>query len=65
MLAWLGSNLIDIVVCALLLLAVALIIRGLARDKRAGKSACGCNCSACGGCCQLTAEHRRPGSSAR
>ena len=31
-------------------LLVFVLVRGLIRDKRAGKSPCGGNCSGCGGC---------------
>lgn len=31
---------------------VALIIKGMIRDKKNGKSIqCGCDCKKCGGCC--------------
>jgi hypothetical protein len=50
MLAWLSANLINIVLIAAVALLVALLIRGLIRDKKAGKSACGGNCASCGAC---------------
>ena len=49
MLAWLSANLINIVLVALIVLIVAFLIRGMIRDRRAGKSSCGGSC-ACGGC---------------
>ena len=49
MLAWLSANLITIVLVALIVLIVAFLIRGMIRDRRAGKSSCGGSC-ACGGC---------------
>lgn len=39
-----------IVVLAVLTGAVFLIIRGMVRDKKQGKSDCGGDCSKCGGC---------------
>lgn len=36
-----------IAVCLLLAAAVALIIRRLVRNKKAGRTSCGCGCSAC------------------
>lgn len=39
-----------IVVLAVLTGAVFLIIRGMVRDKKQGKSGCGGECSKCGGC---------------
>ncbi len=50
MLAWLSANLINIVLVAAVALIVALLIRGMVRDKKAGKSACGGNCASCGAC---------------
>ena len=50
MLAWLSANLINIVLIALIALIVGLLIRGMIRDKRAGKSSCGGNCASCGAC---------------
>ena len=49
MLAWLSANLINIVLVALIVLIVAFLIRGMIRDRKAGKSPCGGSC-ACGGC---------------
>lgn len=50
MLAWLSANLINIVLVLAVALLVFVLARGLIRDKRAGKSPCGGNCSGCGGC---------------
>lgn len=47
MLAWIMGNMATIVVSAVLLLAVAVIIAGMVRDKRKGKSSCGCGCAGC------------------
>ena len=44
MLAWLSVNLVNIA------LIVALLIRGMVRDRKAGKRSCGGNCASCGAC---------------
>ncbi|MBR6120409.1 MAG: FeoB-associated Cys-rich membrane protein [Oscillospiraceae bacterium] len=51
MLSWLQANLLTIVVGLILLLVVALIVRRLVLDKRAGKHICGGSCGSCGGGC--------------
>ena len=50
MLAWLSANLINIVLVAVLVLIVGLLMRGMVRDRRAGKCSCGGNCASCGAC---------------
>ena len=50
MLAWLAANLGTIIVCALVLAVVFLAARKLLKDKKQGKSPCGCSCSGCAGC---------------
>ncbi|MBQ3425148.1 MAG: FeoB-associated Cys-rich membrane protein [Clostridia bacterium] len=50
MLAWLSANLINIVLVAVIVLIVAWLIRGMIRDRRAGKRSCGGNCAGCGAC---------------
>ena len=52
MLLWLEANLVSIVIAAVLVLIVALIIRGLVLDRRAGKYICGGSCGSCGGGCK-------------
>ena len=52
MLTWLQANLGSIVVVLFLLLVVALTVRRLALDKKAGKHICGGSCGSCGGGCQ-------------
>ena len=47
MLDWITENLSTIVVSLILVLVVAVIIRKLVRDKKKGKSSCGCNCAHC------------------
>ncbi len=50
MLAWLSANLINIVLIAAVALLVAFLLRGMIRDRKAGKRSCGGNCAACGAC---------------
>lgn len=47
MLAWIMENIGTILISAVLLLVVVLIIRKLVKDKKKGKSSCGCNCAHC------------------
>ena len=39
-----------LVVGGILLVIVVLIVRGIVKDKKSGKSSCGGDCSHCGGC---------------
>ena len=50
MFAWLSANLINIVLIAVIVLITSLLIRGMIRDRKAGKSSCGGNCASCGAC---------------
>ena len=47
MLDFLTANLGNIIVLAVLLLAVVLIIISMRRDRKNGKSSCGCSCANC------------------
>ena len=47
MFTWITENLATILISAVLLLVVVLIIRKLVKDKKKGKSSCGCNCAHC------------------
>ena len=51
MFAWIAKNIGTILICLVLILIVYAIIRSMIKDKRAGKSSCGGNCSHCGGSC--------------
>lgn len=50
---WLLNNLATIIISVILALVVFLIIFKMIRDRKKGKSSCGCDCSCCsmGGCC--------------
>ena len=63
MLAWLSANLINIVLVAVIVLIVGLLVRGMVRDRKAGKPSCGGNCADCSACsacsrCQKEAIRR-------
>lgn len=47
MLAWISENIATIIICAVLMAVVAAIIAGMIRDRKKGKSSCGCGCSDC------------------
>jgi hypothetical protein len=51
MISWLQTNIGSIVVVLFLLGMVALIVRRLILDKKAGKHICGGSCGSCGGGC--------------
>lgn len=55
---WLSANIGNIIVTALILLAVFLAIRSVIRAKKSGKS-CGCGCQNCAmqGKCHEKKEH--------
>ena len=42
-----AENIWTIIMCAALILIVASIIVGLVKNKKKGKSSCGCNCAHC------------------
>ena len=51
MLSWLQANIGSITVILVLLAVIALIIRRLILDKKAGRHICGGSCGSCGGSC--------------
>lgn len=44
---WKSAHWIDIVLTLAVALLVIFVIVKMIRDKKAGKSSCGCNCSGC------------------
>ena len=46
--AWIAANLGNIIVLAILAVIVAAAVFKLVRDKKKGKSSCGCGCENCG-----------------
>ena len=59
MLNWIAENLATILICAILILIVFLIIRYLLRQKKAGKSSCGCGCANCAMHVQCHSTHTK------
>lgn len=47
MIQWLSANIGTILICLVLLVIVGLIVRSLIRQKKRGKSSCGCGCAHC------------------
>jgi len=47
MAAWLSENIGNIVVIIIVAAILALAIRSVIKDKRSGKSSCGCGCANC------------------
>jgi branched-subunit amino acid permease len=45
------ENLGTIITAAVLVVIVALVIRKMVKDKKQGKSSCGCNCASCPSAC--------------
>ncbi len=56
MIEWLKTNYGTILIIAVLILIVALIIRGIIRDRKKGKHICGGNCGTCGHVCDMGRE---------
>lgn len=47
MFTWIAQNAATLILSALLIGVLALVVRKLVRDRRAGKSSCGCGCDSC------------------
>lgn len=47
MLQWLSQNLATIIICLMITAVVTAIIIKKVKDKKQGKSSCGCGCSGC------------------
>ena len=47
MLTWISENIATILICAALIAIVAAIIGSMLRNKKQGKSSCGCGCADC------------------
>lgn len=45
--SWLQNNLGTIVVCAVLVLILGAVAYKMIKDKKQGRSSCGCGCSNC------------------
>ena len=47
MLEWISENLFTLIISVLLAAVVFFILRKLVRDRKRGKSSCGCGCESC------------------
>lgn len=47
MFTWVMENMATIIISTVLILAVAAVIVNMVRNKRRGKSSCGCGCAGC------------------
>jgi len=47
MIDWIVDNAANIIVIMIVAAVVLLVIRSMIKDKKAGKSSCGCGCSNC------------------
>ena len=47
MFTWFLNNMSTIIVCAVLIATVAAIVASMIRNKKRGKSSCGCGCHEC------------------
>lgn len=47
MLSYLSENLANIIICGVLIAIVTAIVTAMVRNRRKGKSSCGCGCSHC------------------
>ena len=61
MLTWFAANLANIVIIVILAFVVGLAVRSMIRNKKAGKSSCGCDCGSCGACAGSCAMQRKTG----
>ena len=59
MLTFLVANAATILVGLAVLAVVGLIIRTMARNQKAGKSSCGCNCAGCPSCTACHGKRRQ------
>ena len=47
MFAWIAENIGTILITLALITLVALIVKTMAKDRKKGKTSCGCNCAHC------------------
>lgn len=47
MLTWISENIATIIICVILLAVISAVIGKMVRDKKKGKSFCGCGCANC------------------
>ncbi|MBQ7347311.1 MAG: FeoB-associated Cys-rich membrane protein [Clostridia bacterium] len=60
MLTWFMNNIGTIAVCAVLIVILGALVVSLIKNKKAGKSSCGCGCANCAmqGQCHKTNEKK-------
>lgn len=56
MIAFLKAYSLTILISLLLLVFAIMVIRREIKNKKNGVCSCGCDCSSCGGCCQMYAQ---------
>ena len=61
MVEWLAANWVNIIILAVVGGLIALAVIVLVKDKKAGKSSCGCNCANCAmaGKCHSAAKTKK------
>ncbi len=61
MIEWLAANWVNIIILAVVGGLIALAVIVLVKDKKAGKSSCGCNCANCAmaGKCHSAAKTKK------
>ena len=47
MFEWLSANYVTVIACAVISVSVILAVASIIRDKKKGKSSCGCSCAGC------------------
>lgn len=47
MLTWIAENIATVIICLVLAVIVAAVILKPVKDKKKGKSSCGCGCANC------------------
>lgn len=51
MAAWFSANMANIIIIVLLVLVIGSAVRRMIRNKKAGRTSCGCGCASCNGGC--------------
>ena len=47
MITWIFENIATVLICAVLIAVVAAILVNIAKNKKKGRSSCGCGCENC------------------
>ena len=53
---WMRHNIANVLIVLILIVAVGLAVRAILRNKKNGKSSCGCDC----GCCPMSESCHDP-----